>query len=185
MARYRYGKPLGALSAQRQRQETLKWTVPPRIDDLRGLLGGVVPSVTPQQTPGTLQLTPLGRFGKVHYPKGQAVMDYHTTLYSFIIPRFSGIGAGMIRMWNRYKADTEGYVVRSSFIHTILYNATSTAIIVVMRGGNAYYYGGKSPADFKRFVDSVSKGVHYNKSIKGTAQGPGGRAYKETHAGRW
>lgn len=184
-ARYRYGKPLGALSNQRQRQETLKWTVPPRMEDLRGILGGVVPNLTAPPTPEGLQLNDLGRRGKVHYAKGQAPMDYHTTLYSFIIPRFSGVGAGFIRMWGRYKKDTEGYIVRSSFIHTLLFNETAGTIVVVMRGGNAYYYGGKSLADFKRFLDAVSKGVHYNAQIKGRATGPGGKAYKETYAGRW
>lgn len=194
VTRYQYGKPLGQLSERRRKQEYMKWSRPPDINDLKGILGGVTPSFNPAPNSRQPQLRSAPQeFIKTGRERRKELVgtryeefDYSTVLNHFVLTRFAGMGAGMVRMWDRYKSQTEGYVVRSSFIHTLLYNATATTIVVVMRGGNAYYYGGKTPAQFKQFVAAVSKGVHYNASIKGTAIGrTGNRAYKETYAGRW
>lgn len=190
--RYRYGKPLGQLSERRRKQEYMKWSRPPDINDLKGILGGVTPSFNP--APGSRQpqlRSAPQEFVKVGLERRKelvgtrdAAFDYSTVLNHFVLTRFAGMGAGQIRMWDRYKSETEGYIVRSSFIHTILYNATAATMVVVMRGGNAYFYT-KTYQDFMAFIRSVSKGVHYNASVKLKTSSHRANIYKEVYEGRW
>lgn len=180
--RYRYGKLNPAkLSARRQRDESIKWNSQPVIAELAGQLGGFIPSTNP-----TGETPKLSRATVRNTPGGVATNN--TILYHFIIDRFTNVGAGTLRMWSRYKAVTNAYVVRSSFIHTVMYNASAQCIVVVMRasaGGASYYYRGKTPQDFQMFVAALSKGVFYNQNIRGKNGGGTKEKHSATSGKRW
>lgn len=57
--------------------------------------------------------------------------------------------------------------VRSSVIHSILYNRRSNQLAVMMRSGVTYKYSGIAKDVHRLFLKAASKGAFYNSYIKG------------------
>lgn len=58
-------------------------------------------------------------------------------------------------------------VVRSSFIHSLIYREKERQLFILMRDGKTYLYIGISKNTLTLMLNSVSKGLFYNDNIRG------------------
>jgi hypothetical protein len=58
-------------------------------------------------------------------------------------------------------------VVRSSFIHSLIYREKERQLFILMRDGKTYMYSGVNKNTLSLMLNSVSKGLFYNDNIRG------------------